>query len=197
MFKKLFYACVCVPLGLCAGKASAREQEAGSAHDFTFTSIVGEDVPLAQFKGQPVLVANTASECGFTPQYKELQELWELYRDRGLVVIAVPSNDFGGQEPGSDAEIKEFCETQFGVDFVLTTKERVTGDDAHPFYRWAREQKGALAAPKWNFHKYLIAPDGTLDEWYASTTGPLSEKITTRIEQLLEKKQSGEVRSQQ
>lgn len=187
MLKKLFYAVICVPLGLLTGKAGA--QAGGkTAHDFAFTSITGEELPLSRFKGKAVLVVNTASECGFTPQYKELQALWERYKDRGLVVVAVPSNDFGGQEPGTEAEIKDFCETHYGVDFVLTAKEHVKGRDAHPFYVWAREAKGAMAAPKWNFHKYLVAPDGSLDEWYASTTSPLADKITARIEALLTRK---------
>lgn len=188
MLKKLFYACICIPLGLVSAKAEsspAAAVDTRSAHDFTFTAITGEDVPLAQFKGKPVLVVNTASECGFTPQYEELQQLWERYREQGLVVIAVPSNDFGGQEPGSAEQIKEFCQTQFGVDFVLTAKEQVKGEGAHPFYAWARESKGLLAAPKWNFHKYLIAPNGQIAEWYASTTSPMSDKITARIEALL------------
>lgn len=185
MIKQLFYALVCVPLGLMGSKASAEAASGKTAYDFSFTGIAGDTLPLSQFKGHPVLVVNTASECGFTPQYKDLQALHEQYGEKGLVVIAVPSNDFGGQEPGSNDQIKEFCVMQYGVNFVLAAKEHVKGEEAHPFYVWAREQKGALAAPKWNFHKYLIAPDGTLAEWYASTTSPLSEKITQRIEQML------------
>ena len=191
MLKKLFYAFVCVPFGLLCGKAAAKDAQAAqqkTAYDFTFTTITGEALPLSRFRGKPVLVVNTASECGFTPQYKELQALWERYKERGLVIIAVPSDDFGGQEPGTDAEIKAFCETQYGVDFVLASKERVKGKGAHPFYRWAREVEGVLAAPKWNFHKYLVAPDGSLGGWYASTTSPLSEKITERIDALLMQK---------
>lgn len=196
MLKHLFYAAICVPLGLFSAKAGAQEAAASnSAHDFSFIAITGEALPLSQFKGKPILVVNTASECGFTPQYKELQALWERYKEQGLVVVAVPSNDFGGQEPGTDAQIKAFCQTHYGVDFVLTSKEHVKGEQAHPFYAWAREQKGTLAAPKWNFHKYLIAPDGSLDEWFASTTTPLSPKITARIDQLLRKNQSDEVQS--
>lgn len=191
MIKHLFYALICVPLGLIGGRAGAESVpskmalDARTAYDFSFTGIAGDALPLSQFKGRPVLVVNTASECGFTPQYKDLQALYEKYGERGLVVIAVPSNDFGGQEPGSNADIKEFCVMQYGVNFVLAAKEHVKGDDAHPFYVWAREQKGALAAPKWNFHKYLISPDGVLAEWYASTTSPMSEKITKRIETML------------
>ncbi|MBM3618067.1 MAG: glutathione peroxidase [Alphaproteobacteria bacterium] len=185
MLKKLFYALVCVPLGLVCGGAKATETaDAKTAYDFSFTSITGEPLPLSQFKGKPILVVNTASECGFTSQYKELEELWEKYKERGLVVIAVPSNDFGGQEPGSAETIKEFCEVKFGVSFYLTEKYHVKGDEAHPFYKHAREKLGALAAPKWNFHKYLIAPDGQVTDWYASTTSPMDKRVQEKIESL-------------
>lgn len=157
----------------------------GSAHDFSFTAIDGGALPLSQFAGKAVLVVNTASQCGFTPQYEQLQAVWQKYRDRGLVVLGVPSNDFGGQEPGTEAQIKDFCETTFNVDFPLTAKEKVSGGDAHPFYRWARAEKGALAAPKWNFHKYLIAPDGRLVEWFSTVTRPDSDKVTAAIEAVL------------
>lgn len=185
MLKRLFYALVCVPLGLIGAVRAEERAGAVSAYDFRFTTLTGEDLPLAQFKGRPVLVVNTASECGFTPQYKALEALWEKYKDRGLVVIAVPSNDFGGQEPGSAEQIKEFCELKYGISFYITSKEPVKGDAAHPFYRYAREKLGALAAPKWNFHKYLIGPDGQLVDWFASTTEPLDAKVTDRIESLL------------
>lgn len=186
MLKQVFYALICVPLGLLAGGARATgAAEGASAYDFGFTSITGEELPLAQFKGKPVLVVNTASECGFTPQYKGLEALWEKYKERGLVVIAVPSNDFGGQEPGSAEQIKDFCEVKYGVSFYIAAKEQVKGEGAHPFYRYAREKLGALAAPKWNFHKYLIGPDGQLVDWFASTTEPLDGKLTSKIESLL------------
>ena len=110
-----------------------------SAYDFSFTAIDGGALPLSDFKGKAVLVVNTASECGYTPQYKDLQAVWERYRDRGLVVLGVPSNDFGGQEPGTEAEIKRFCERQYAVDFPLTAKVHVTGGEAHPFYQWTAE----------------------------------------------------------
>lgn len=187
MVKDLFYALVCVPLGMIAGTAQAGEKKmaAESAYDFSFTSIMGETLPLAQFKGKPILIVNTASECGFTKQYQDLQALWEKYKDRGLVIIAVPSNDFGGQEPGAEQEIKKFCELTYGVTFYLTSKEHVKGDDAHPFYRYAREKLGVLGAPKWNFHKYLIGSNGQLADWYATTTSPLDGKVTGKIEELL------------
>jgi glutathione peroxidase len=161
--------------------------EAASAHDFRFTAIDGADLPLATFKGKAVLVVNTASQCGFTPQYEGLQALWRAYRDRGLVVLGVPSNDFGGQEPGANADIKKFCEVNFNVDFPLTEKQKVTGADAHPFYKWAAETLGPGAQPRWNFHKYLVAPDGRLVEAFATRVEPLSPAVKLAIEAVLPK----------
>lgn len=182
---KLFAAAAVAASTLLGGSQAGASGQAGSAHDFAFTSIDGTPLPLSQFAGKAVLVVNTASQCGFTPQYEQLQAVWEKYRERGLVVLGVPSNDFGGQEPGTEAQIKDFCETTFSVDFPLTAKEHVSGDEAHPFYRWARTEKGALAAPKWNFHKYLIAPDGRLVDWFSTVTKPDSEKVLAAIEQSL------------
>ena len=155
---------------------------AETAHDFSFTSIDGEPLSLSQFQGKTVLVVNTASFCGFTPQYEGLQALQDRYADKGLVVLGVPSNDFGRQEPGSSAEIKDFCDTNYHITFPLTEKEVVSGDQAHPFYRWARAELGAFAAPKWNFHKYLVGPDGKLVEWFATTTKPGSSGVIQAIE---------------
>lgn len=159
--------------------------QAASAHDFAFTSIDGEPMPMASFKGKAVLVVNTASLCGFTPQYTALQALWDRYQARGLVVLGVPSNDFGAQEPGTSAEIKNFCDTNYFITFPLADKEVVSGDGAHPFYQWASGELGALAAPKWNFHKYLVAPDGRLVDWFATTTKPDSAKVIKAIEAVL------------
>ncbi len=153
-----------------------------SITDFTFTSIDGKPMPLSAYRGKTVLVVNTASQCGFTPQYAGLQKLWETYRDRGLVLLAVPSNDFGGQEPGSSKEIKEFCESTFGTDFPMTEKVVVKGDGAHPFYRWAKASLGDQGIPKWNFHKLLIGPDGQLLGGFASRITPQSPELTAAIE---------------
>ena len=176
------FAFIFVLLGLAPTLAHAE-----TAHDFTFESIDGGPLPLAAYKGKAVLVVNTASLCGFTPQYQGLQTLWETYQDRGLVVVGVPSNDFGGKEPGSKTEIKDFCTTNYFITFPLADKEVVSGAGAHPFYVWAKAELGALAAPKWNFHKYLVAPDGRLVDWFATTTKPNAAKVTQAIEALLEK----------
>ncbi len=168
-------------LALAAALPAAAEP-AKTAYDFSFDSIEGGPLPLSAFRGKVMLVVNTASFCGFTPQYEALQALWERYRDRGLVVLGVPSNDFGGQEPGSEAEIKTFCEVNYDIDFPLTTKNRVVGEGAHPFYGWAAGEAGAAGRPRWNFHKYLVGPDGALADWFATTTKPDSAKVTGAIE---------------
>lgn len=144
-----------------------------SAHLFEFQTISGDALPMSRFEGRVVLVVNTASRCGLTPQYRELQGLWERYKSRGLVVLGVPSNDFGAQEPGTEAEILSFCEVNYDVDFPLTAKQAVIGEDAHPFYKWIAEVAGEEALPRWNFHKYLIGPDGELVNVYGSRVAPL------------------------
>jgi glutathione peroxidase len=159
--------------------------EARSAHDFTFTSIEGEPLTLAEFAGRPVLVVNTASLCGFTYQYAGLQDLYERYRDEGFVLLGVPSNDFGNQEPGSEAEIKDFCEVNFDIDFPLTEKQVVKGDAAHPFFRHVRAELGESAGPRWNFHKYLVGPDGELLGAWPSRVEPTSDEISGAVEAAL------------
>ncbi len=176
---------IALAAGTVAAIATAPAVLAATAHDFAFTSIDGEPLPLSRFRGRAVLVVNTASFCGFTPQYTALQGLWERYRDRGLVVLGVPSNDFGGQEPGSEAEIKAFCRVNFAIDFPLTGKTVVRGDGAHPFYRWAAAELGMLAKPRWNFHKYLIGPDGRLEAWFSTITAPDAAKVVRAIEAVL------------
>lgn len=157
-----------------------------SAHSFSFETITGDPMPLSDFEGKTLLVVNTASRCGFTKQYEDLQSLYETYKDQGLVVIGVPSNDFGGQEPGSHEEIKRFCETNFSITFPLTEKEQVKGGEAHPFYKWAAGQKqGGLifSKPRWNFHKYIVGKDGQLLGSFGSQVNPQSDKITSLIQQ--------------
>jgi glutathione peroxidase len=158
---------------------------ATNAHDFTFQSIEGKELPLSTYKGKAVLIVNTASKCGFTKQYDDLQSLWEKYEDDGLVVLGVPSNDFGAQEPGIEEDIQNFCEVNFNVNFPMTEKEVVSGKNAHPFYQWAKKQKGFTTAPKWNFHKYLIDQDGNLVDWFATPTKPMSSKVQKAVEKLV------------
>ena len=155
------------------------------AYAFEFVSIDGGPLPLSAWRGRPVLVVNTASFCGYTPQYRDLEALWQRYRDRGLVVLGVPSNDFGQQEPGSAAEIKQFCTTHYAVDFPLTKKCRVIGGEAHPFYGWIAGLLGEAGTPRWNFHKYLIAPDGQLAGAWPTQVTPADPQITKEIEQML------------
>src|SRR5690348_11540175 len=155
------------------------------AYQFEFVSIDGERLPLDSWRRQPVLVVNTASFCGYTPQYSDLEAVWQRYRDRGLVVLGVPSNDFGEQEPGTAKEIKEFCEGRYQVDFPLAEKQRVVGRDAHPFFRWVAAELGEAGAPRWNFHKYLVARDGALIGAWPSRVAPGDAQITGEIERLL------------
>jgi glutathione peroxidase len=163
------------------------DAQTGNAYQFEFVSLDGDKLPLAAWRGRPVLVVNTASFCGYTPQYRDLEALWRRYGSQGLVVLGVPSNDFGQQEPGSAAEIKKFCETNYQVDFPLTEKNRVVGADAHPFYRWAAATLGEAGVPRWNFHKYLIGPDGQLAGTWPTQVRPGDSAITTEIESLLPK----------
>jgi glutathione peroxidase len=157
-----------------------------AAYQFSFMNIDGDEIYLSDYKGQPILIVNTASHCGFTPQYAGLQQLHEEYKDKGLVVIGVPSADFAGQEFDTEDEVKQFTEQTFSVDFLLTLITPVKGSDAHPFYKWAASEAGFLGAPKWNFHKYLIGRDGTLAGSFGSPTDPLSDKMISAIEAQLD-----------
>ncbi len=168
----------------------AAGDQAGTAFDFAFTSIDGKPMPLSAYKGKVVMVVNTASFCGFTNQYKGLQALHEKFQAQGFVVIGVPSNDFGGQEPGKAGEIKQFCETNFGITFPLTDKAVVKGEAAHPFYAWARQTLGDKAAPGWNFHKYLVGRDGRLVQSFFSGAAPDSGEVLTAVEAELAKSPS-------
>ncbi|MBL8671150.1 MAG: glutathione peroxidase, partial [Alphaproteobacteria bacterium] len=140
----------------------------------------------ARFKGKAVLVVNTASFCGYTHQYEGLQKLWQARRDAGLVVLGVPSNDFGAQEPESESRIKEFCEVTFAIDFPMTAKARVRGPDAHPLYKWIAQRLGPRdGEPRWNFHKFLIAPDGSVMAAFGSAVEPLSPELGKAIDAAL------------
>ena len=153
--------------------------------DFEITDINEKTFALENFKNKTVLLVNVASNCGFTKQYSELQELYDEYNDKGLVVLGVPSNQFGGQEPGSNNEIKDFCETNFNITFPMTAKIDVKGENAHPIYLWAKENYGNSAVPKWNFHKILINKVGKIEETYSSFTKPMSKKLINKIEEIL------------
>jgi glutathione peroxidase len=166
---------------------STSDTKTGDAYQFEFVSLDGDKLPLAAWRGHPVLVVNTASFCGYTPQYRDLEALWRRYRDRGLVVLGVPSNDFGEQEPGSAADIKQFCEMHYQVDFPLTGKNTVIGAAAHPFYRWVAATLGEAGAPRWNFHKYLVGPDGQLAGAWPAQVRPDDAAITGEIESALPK----------
>ena len=154
-------------------------------YDFDIKDINNENYDLANLKNKTILLVNVASNCGFTNQYAELQELYLKYIDKGLVVIGVPSNQFGGQEPGKNSEIKDFCETNFNISFPMTTKIDVIGDNAHPIYLWAKENHGNSAVPKWNFHKILINKKGKIEDTFTSFTKPLSKKLIMKLEEIL------------
>ena len=153
--------------------------------DLNIKSINNEELNLQKFRGKIILLVNVASKCGFTKQYTGLQKLYENFKDKGLVVIGIPSNQFGGQEPGSNTEIKEFCETNFNITFPITDKVDVKGENAHDIYKWAKKNYGQSTVPKWNFHKILINQDGKIEDTFASFTKPTSNKIIKKIEQLL------------
>ncbi|HEY2034945.1 MAG TPA: glutathione peroxidase [Rhizomicrobium sp.] len=156
-----------------------------TAYDFSFTSIDGKPLPLSSFKGKALLVVNVASQCGLTPQYSGLEALWKEKGGKGLVVLGVPANDFGAQEPGTEDQIKTFCETRFNVDFPMTAKEHVIGGEAHPLYRWVASELGEGAAPKWNFHKYLFNKDGTIAGTFGSRTEPNDAAMNAEIDKAL------------
>ena len=154
-------------------------------YDFKIKSITGDELNIVEMKGKTVLLVNVASKCGFTKQYEELQQLYDNFKDKGFIVIGIPSNQFGGQEPGSESEIKNFCETNFNITFPMTSKYDVKGDNAHPIYLWAKETYGNSTVPKWNFHKILINKEGKVEDTFVSFTNPLSKKIINKLEQIL------------
>jgi glutathione peroxidase len=155
-----------------------------TAFAFHFAGLSGGDIQLAEYAGKPILVVNTASQCGYTPQYAGLQELWKRYRDRGLLIVGVPSNDFGGQEPGTASDIAETAQHQYGASFPITAKAEVRGPNSHPFYKWAVGQR-PLDPPRWNFHKYLIGRDGLIVASFASEIEPTDARVIAAIERQL------------
>lgn len=168
-----------------APKESDVTNETPETSDIDFQTIRGEPLPFSTFQGQAVLVVNTASRCGYTPQYAGLQELHDTFKDRGFTVLGVPSNDFGGQEPGTEAQIVEFCEINFGVEFPLTSKVSAVGAAQHAFWRHATAALGPKAEPKWNFHKVLVDPNGQFVQAYPSAIRPADAELIADIERVL------------
>jgi len=155
-----------------------------SFHDFSIESISGGDISLSDYKNKVVLLVNTASQCGFTPQYAGLQKIYDRYKDDGFVVLGVPSDDFN-QELSSDDDVKKFCEIRYGVNFPLTSIQKIKGDSAHPLYKWISGNTSVIGQPRWNFHKYLISKDGQVINWFSSMTSPTSDGLLKQVEQAL------------
>ncbi len=174
-----------------SSNTSAKPAMNENAYDFTFHTLVGhKPLPLSDFKGKVLIIVNTASKCGFTPQYTALEKLYEQYKDKGLVILGVPSNDFAGQEPGTDEDIVSFCQINYGVSFPMTSKEIVSGKNAHPFFIWAKQKLGFGTAPKWNFHKYLINRKGELIDYFYTITSPDAPRFIKAIEKALAEQDS-------
>ena len=184
MKKSLVITSICIFVSF--GCAMADKAQVNNAHQFSFTSIDGKVMSLSQFAGKSVLIVNTASKCGFTRQYSELQSLWDKMKGEGLVVLGVPSNDFGGQEPGSAKEIQSFCQLNYGVSFPMSEKVKINGDQQHELYDFLTKSntkhKGKV---RWNFTKFLVDKNGDVIDRFSPLTKPLSKKIVTRITQVI------------
>ncbi|HZP69046.1 MAG TPA: glutathione peroxidase [Pseudolabrys sp.] len=180
--RRRFCLLAAIPLtGLGPRVAHAASMSRVTAYAFTFKGLDNDDISLSSYAGHPLLVVNTASLCGYTPQYAGLQQLWTRYRDRGLIVLGVPSNDFGGQEPGNAVDIRATAQGSYHVTFPITAKVAVKGQNAHPFYRWAAAD-GPFETPRWNFHKYLVGRDGHLKAAFASAIEPTDPLVIAAIE---------------
>ena len=153
--------------------------------DLNFEGIDGNIISLKEFKNKPILIVNSASFCGFTYQYEQLENLYQKFKKKGLVVIAIPSNDFGGQEFKDNKKVKEFCEVNFNISFPITTITKIKGNDKHPFFKWVEKEAGYLSLPKWNFYKYLINKDGNLSAWFSSVTTPSSKKFLNKLNKII------------
>ena len=173
------------PRALAARSKPATEIHLPSALDFTFPKLGGGTIDLREFAGKAILIVNVASACGFTSQYRQLQSLWDSKRGAGLVVLGVPCNDFGAQEPGDDAKIGEFCTGQYQVTFPMTGKVEILGANRHPFYQWIATELGSEALPRWNFHKFLIGKDGALEASFPSNVTPLGVDMLGAVEKAL------------
>jgi len=159
-------------------------ENSGVAYDYSFNGIEGGQINLSDYKDKVIVVVNVASRCGYTPQYEGLQTLYNDYKNKDVIVIGVPTNNFK-QEPGTNDQIKDFCETTFGISFPMTEKIDVIGSNSHPFYKWARKDFGMSAIPKWNFHKIVIGKNGKIEDTFASFTKPTSKKFIRLIEKLI------------
>ena len=183
MLKKIKFFIIIFMFSFTQNIANAKYEKL--AYDFKFNDLDGSSLSLNDFKGKVIVVVNVASQCGFTKQYEDMQKIWEDYQEKGIVMLGVPSNDFGNQEPGDSKEIKNFCEAKFGITFPMTEKVSVKGENAHPFFIWAKENHGKSAIPKWNFHKIIIDKSGKVGETFSSITNPSSKKFIKALEKLI------------
>jgi glutathione peroxidase len=185
MLARSIYAFIVAALAALASatSSSAAESPCPSVLDYQFANLVDEPVSLCQFRGKVLLIVNTASECGYTPQYEGLEKLYRRYRDKGFVVLGFPANDFGGQEPGSNKEIAQFCRLNYGVTFPMFAKTSVVGANANPLYRALATRTGK--PPRWNFHKYLLDRAGQPVAVFESAVEPADSQVTSQIEKLL------------
>ena len=185
MLKQIKVIILLVMISFLGNKVTANYEKL--AYDFQFRDLDGSPLSLSEYKGKIIVAVNVASQCGFTKQYEDMQNIWEKYQSKGIVMLGIPSNDFGKQEPGTSKEIKNFCEAKFGITFPMTEKVLVKGPEAHPFYIWAKKNHGESAVPKWNFHKIIIGKDGKVIDTFASITSPSSRRFIKALESLIEK----------
>ena len=183
MLKQIRVTILIIMISFFANNVTANYEQL--VYDFQFKDLDGSPLKLSDYKGKIIIAVNVASQCGFTKQYEDMQNIWEKYQTKGIVMLGIPSNDFGKQEPGTSKEIKNFCEAKFGITFPMTEKVSVKGSEAHPFYIWARENYGKAAVPKWNFHKIIINREGKIEKTFGSITNPSSKKFKSAIEKLL------------
>ena len=183
MLKQIKVIILLVMISFFGNKVTANYEKL--AYDFQFRDLDGSPLSLSEYKGKIIVAVNVASQCGFTKQYEEMQDIWEKYETKGIVMLGIPSNDFGNQEPGSSKEIKNFCEAKFGITFPMTEKVSVKGENAHPFYKWANTNYGKDAIPKWNFHKIMVGKNGKIIDTFASITKPTSKRFISALEKAL------------
>ena len=182
MFKKIGIFFIFIMITFLGSSVNANYDKL--AYDFNFNDLDGSKLSLSAYKGKVIVVVNVASRCGFTSQYEDMQDIWEKYEQKGVVMLGIPSNDFN-QELSTSEEIKNFCEAKFGISFPMTEKVSVKGTNAHPFYIWAKKNYGKAAVPKWNFHKIIINKEGKIAETFSSITKPTSKKFVKLIENLI------------